>query len=139
MKHRNVQIAIGIIFILSLFVSSVSACSCPHHEQAAKPETASCHPHSHGANSTQGSSRASENASSSLLLGDCCCIQPAPKAATKSATIKAEGKVVKSSPLPVADPVFVLTAQVVQPAFESLSSLTDSYYNLTPGRAPPRL
>jgi len=137
--------AIGIVFILSLLVSSVSACSCSHHEPATPPETASCHGHSHEAESghgclkAHGSSKWLGNDGSSILPGDCDCLQPAPKAVTKSEAIKLESKVLKSSPLLPADPVFIITVDVVRPAFESLAALTDPHHNLTRGRAPPRL
>jgi len=141
MKHWTTKSAIGALFILSLLVSSVSACSCPHHEDAAAPEAAlrHFHSHSHEVESGHDSSKDPPSAVSLVSPEDCCCVQAAPKAASKSEVIKWDGKVLKSSPLPTVDQVFVSAAEVVQIGLETPSLLVESDLNLTPGRAPPRL
>jgi len=141
MKHWTTKAATGALFILSLLVSSVSACSCPHHEDAASPDATlgHLHSHSHEAESKREPSKGSRGAVSMVSPEDCCCMQPATKAAAKSEVIKSDGKVLKSSPLPSVERMFVSMAEVVQIGLETPSLLVESHRNLTPGRAPPRL
>ena len=141
MKHRTVKIATGTLFILSLLVSSVSACSCPHHEDAAAPEATlrHLHSHSHEAESRHDSSKGSPRAISTVSPEDCCCMQLAPKAVTKPEVTKSEGKALNSSLLRLADPLFALVSVVGRIGFRASSFVAHSNHNLTPGRAPPRL
>ena len=135
MKRRTTQIAGGILFLLSLFVSSVSACACSHHESPEPAEQADCHSHSSAAEPKEKPSE--DLIKPAISPGACCCIQSAPEAITKSEKIKSETNIAATS-LPAVESVFHSRSIGESAILERPSFLTDSFHNLTPGRAPPR-
>lgn len=125
---KSKQIAVGLLIVLSLFVSSVSACVCSHHTEKIETKVSSCHGHSE---TTQ--ERTSELDSND----ECFCIQPAPRIFSKSETIKFEKQ---TAVLPLSDIELKAVSQVVADAgvyFEKPFYLSDSFYNLKSPRAPP--
>ena len=81
---RIQQISIGILAALSLFVSSISACACSHHEQGPEPETKSCH----GTAVTPDKDSVVQHAGGSSVEENCFCIQQAAKLSVKAETFK---------------------------------------------------
>jgi len=147
MRMRELkQFSLILGLMLSLVVSSLGACVCSHHQEQAKTETPSCHSHAaedaaNHAEQTNDADSSAETINTMLSEGDaCCCAESAPKVVTKSETVKPEKKTVA---LPTAAaPVTVVFAVQTVPAQNYLPKplyLTDSFYNLSPGRAPPRL
>lgn len=74
------QLALGIIAVLSLSVSSVAACACSHHQPSPQPAK-SCHGPTHGESNSNG--LALPNVGES-----CVCVQPAPDRSVKSESFK---------------------------------------------------
>jgi hypothetical protein len=130
---KSKQIAVGFLIILSLFVSSVSACVCSHHAEKAATETASCHEHSE----KKQEANSSENGKNFDSNDECSCVQPAPGIFSKSETIKIEKQ---TSALPFSK-IEIKTASMVvfekNIYFEKPFYLSDSFYNLKSPRAPP--
>jgi hypothetical protein len=143
-KIKQFGLCLGLM--LSLFVSAFGACICSHHQEKAAAETASCHGHTAEADAESTNSGVSEDSAQTVNLttisgGDCCCVQPAtPKVFAKSETVNPEKQTAalytaNLLPLIVSfGRIFTLEGVLPKPAY-----LTDSFYNLTPGRAPPRL
>lgn len=140
---RLKQLGLAFCLLVSLFVSSVSACTCSHHPEKVETETSSCHEHSEAANTEpteHHSSDSNESALSVVPADECCCIEPAPRVFAKSETVKVEKQ---SAALPQSSlDKAALIAEIVLVKsidFETPFYLTDSFYNLSPGRAPPVL
>lgn len=134
------QFVISLSALLSLFVSSVSACACSHHQ--AKPETESPSCHAHPAKSESGRNHdadAPETIRNSLSEAGCVCFQIAPKAFAKSETTKFKKYAAAVYHLTAPEIVFVSRGAAVKLDFTKPFYLSDSFYNLSPGRAPPRL
>ena len=128
--------------VLSLLASSVSACICPHHQEKTLTEAPSCHSHAteNAAAEQTNDADSPETIKTSASEADaCCCVQPAPKVVAKSETVKLEKQ---AAALPAAAPPAVVFAVQVVSVENNLPKplyLTDSFYNLSPGRAPPRI
>jgi len=137
---RLKQFGLAFCLVVSLFVSSVSACTCSHHPEKVETEISSCHGHSENAQTEQHhSADSNENAQSIVSQDECCCIEPAPKVVAKVENIKIEKqKLAAFSLLPV-EIAFVPQIISVKSEFSRKFYLTDSFYNLSPGRAPPGL
>jgi len=130
---KSKQIAVGLLIVLSLFVSSVSACVCSHHAPKVETEVSSCHGHSE----TNKKNASGENVSDLNSNDECFCIQPAPRVFSKSETIKFEKQ---TAVLPFSEIEFKAVSQIVSDAniyFEKPFYLSDSFYNLKSPRAPP--
>ena len=133
---KSKQIAGGILIILSLFVSSVAACICSHHTEKAQVDV-SCHEHSEKKQDQDADS--SEKIQQLDSYDECGCVLPAPRAISKSETIKFEKQ---TSALPVSQveiKIVSLSFAVENSYFEKPSYLSDSFYNLKSPRAPPVL
>lgn len=137
---RLKQMTASFLVVLSLFVSSVSACGCSRHQESTEADSPSCHEHSQkekvenndGANSA-------ETIQTVISETECCCVSPAPKALAKSETVKIEKQslaILPTTPIKIA---FVQKIVLVESEFTTPFYLTDSFHNLTPGRAPPVL
>jgi hypothetical protein len=152
-KQPLIQFAASLFIALSLFVSSVSACACSSHglqenelshcqpQQSVKAEEQSAHQHStNDQSASHHSDNSPENISASFSENECCCVQSAPKVSAKTENIKIEKqKATVSSP---AEIKLISLSQIVTintVGFVSRFYLSDSFRNLTPGRAPPRL
>lgn len=134
------QLVLSLLAITSLFASSVSACACSHHREKAEAESPSCHEHSP-------ETKAGHNQHDDLAETDittvseagCVCLQVAPKAFAKSDKLKFEKHI---ATIQIVAPIKTeFAAQVVPIKFNFTKPfyLSDSYYNLSPGRAPPVL
>lgn len=144
-KAKLKQYGLAICLLASLFVSTVTACGCLHHrKQVATSAAASCHQHSEEAPEKTSSEQrenveSSESAPSVVSNDECCCIQPARKVVAKTENLKIEKQTlagVRASRVAVA---FVPRKLTVKTEFIAPFYLTDSFYNLAPGRAPPVL
>ncbi len=143
------QLSLAFCLLVSLFVSSVSACACSHHPEnveTVKAESSSCHQHSEKETERdvvkaeqQQDIISDENAQSIVPIDECCCIQAFPRIVAKSETIKIEKQALSILPFSTIEPHFVLQIVTVESDFITPFYLTDSFYNLTPGRAPPIL
>jgi hypothetical protein len=126
--------------LISLFVSSISACACSHHPENVETEASSAHRHAETTPTEHHhDAELNENAQSLAPTDECCCLEPSPKVFAKSETLKIEKQ--SLAVLPVSTIRAGFAAQTVPVGFELVPPfyLTDSFYNLTPGRAPPAL
>jgi hypothetical protein len=144
------RLAASLLIVLSLFASSIAACCCAHHEEKTRSETASCHSptletkaeNHHTADSVE---TKSESKSDKELFAEinvlCECFgDVAPQVFVKNENVKIEKQSVTNAAA-VKLPEAAFAASLV--AFESIFTppfyLSDSFYNYSPGRAPPRL
>lgn len=130
---RSKKIAVGCLIILSLFVSSVAACICSHHTKKAAPEISSCHEHSETKAETDSSEKVQKLGSND----ECFCVQPAPKAFSKSETVKIEKQAMVLSVLPTENKAVAIDVSGADFYFEKPFYLSDSFYNIKSPRAPP--
>ena len=159
MKNRRIkQFAASFLVVLSLLVSSVSAaCTCAGH--VANEQSKHCQPeaenysgkaksneHSHHSNehshevSSQHQHRETsktKDLTASLSEGECCCIQSAPRVSLKTETVKIEKQAAVLNGISLFDIAFVPEIIRFKSEFVASLYLTDSFYNLPPGRAPP--
>jgi hypothetical protein len=132
---KSKHFAIGFLIVLSLFVSSVSACACSHHASKAAAQTESCHEHS-------GKKQSPEVDSTRELRqldggSECFCAESAPRLFSKSETIKIEKQTAALPFLRVEIETVSTAISVVNVYFEKPFYLSDSFYNLKSPRAPP--
>jgi hypothetical protein len=130
---KSKQIAVGFLIVLSLLVSSVAACVCSHHAEKVETLNSSCHAHSQAKQETASPEKVSRLDSND----DCHCIQPAPRAFSKSETIKFAKQ---TAVLPVSQVEIKAVSQIISGArvyFEKPFYLSDSFYNQKSPRAPP--
>jgi hypothetical protein len=125
--------------VLSLFVSSVSACACAHHQQ--KVETApSCHVQSHSGHSETAQTT---DAKTSIDEGCSCFVNvPSPYILAKSGKKKvAEQGPVAELPVSLAftEPDFSAVEISAQPAVADPNLYLSLLRVSKPARAPPRL
>jgi hypothetical protein len=137
------QAAASFLVILSLFVSSVSACACAHHNhpKQLKAEESSCHREkSHEQAETQDSDD-SVSFSGDIAAASCeCVLDTAAKVFAKNEKLKI-GKQAALSISNDKSPVLVFTRPLDLSAgfYSPRIFVSDPFYNLMPGRAPPRL
>ncbi len=150
MKNAKLkQFAISLLALLSLFASASAACACSHHQ--AKQETdspaasaaSSCHEHSEETKPAEDSNAAvsPETAEAKAFGGGCVCFQTAPKIFVKSETVKIKKQATAATVavLTRLEPVAVSQIASVKLDFNQPFYLSDSFHNLSPGRAPPVL
>jgi hypothetical protein len=126
--------------VLSLFASSVSACTCSHHHEKPKIEAETCHGHSEDTKvKPNQDTNSSETIQTTIYEGECFCIQPAPKLIAKSEKVKIEKQQTAVLPNLSVQLTFAVQKNPVKSDFSKPFYLTDSFYNLKPGRAPPGL
>ncbi len=123
------------LIVLSLFVSSVAACVCSHHISKTETEVPSCHTHSEAKHKVD----SSENVAKLDMDDDCDCLQPAPKAFSKSETIKIEKQTANLPQTRIEIKAVSSIASIETIFFEKSFYLSDSFYNIKSPRAPPRL
>ncbi|MDQ4120658.1 MAG: hypothetical protein M3209_04330 [Acidobacteriota bacterium] len=149
------QISLVLCCIFSLFVSSVLACYCAHSEFAQqkeqdcaqqptaneeKAENHSADHHSHSASRESRHETSSETGINHVDHQDACCIQYAPKIYAKSKGIAIQKQSALLLTLALVELKLVSqVASVETIQFAAPFYLSNSFYNLTPGRAPPRL
>ena len=151
-KAKLKQKGLAIYLVVSLFVSAVSAGTCLHHPQLIETiaETFSHHQHSeeaHEHNSNEHhensdhheSADSSETARSVVPSDECCCIEPARKIVAKIENLKIEKQSLALLPASQVVVAFVPQKFTIKSEFIAPFYLTDSFYNISPGRAPPIL
>jgi hypothetical protein len=154
MKNQRLkQFAACLLVVLSLFVSSVSACTCSSHKSQTN-ELSHCQPqqpvkteehqaHQHTPDLEEASHHDGdlpENILASFSDDECCCVQSTPRVSAKTENIKIEKqKVAVSSFTPIKLISELPTVPTKTVDFIAPYYLSDSFHNLTPGRAPPRL
>ncbi len=127
------QTAAGFLIIASFFVSAVASCVCSHHAEKTESKAVSCHEHSDAKQETSPVKTALSFDSSD----ECGCASPAPRAFSKSETIKIE----KQAAVSMFSPLEIKTASAAfsidNVYFEKPFYLSDSFYNIKSPRAPP--
>jgi len=145
------QYWLAICLLVSLFISAVSACTCSHYPkriETTAADTSSCHQHSEKAADADTSVKTEQGQSDNTILegetvrsvvpnDECCCIQPARKVVAKTENLKIEKQTLAGLPASQVAVTFVPQTISVKTEFITPFYLTDSFYNLTPGRAPP--
>jgi hypothetical protein len=135
----------AILAVLSLCVSSVAACACTHHHPVkveVETEQSSCHGAAHHAEpGPQQETQAVESGKPDFADSSCeCSVQAAPRAFVKKDNLKVAKPAIAQA---VTDPETVLVlagSYYTSTGFYSAELfVSDPHYNLTPGRAPPRL
>lgn len=151
-KTKLKRYAASVLIVLSLLVSSVAACCCAHHEEKTKAETASCHADAHDSSSTKTQADDSAATKSETTSGKkseidhndelnvpCgCSVQPAPKVFAKNENVKIEKQAVTVAVVKLPEAEFAASIVAFESVFAAPFYLSDSFYNLSPGRAPPR-
>ena len=131
------QISVSFLLVLSFFISSAAACICSHHLDNVEVAAPSCHEHSESKPHHETSF--DENTPQLDTDEDCCCIQSAPRAFSKSETLKIE----KQAAVVPSTRIEIKAVSTFVPAentyFEKPFYLSDSFYNIKSPRAPPRL
>lgn len=131
------QVTAGIFVVLSLFVSSISACACAHHSHPEKVEVEpiSCH----GQVLTE--ETVSQPAVTDSVDTSCeCLVKSPPKVFFKSENLKIEKQAVAlMQTSPVNDLETTIAPGVLPYSYALRVFVSRDFHNLTPGRAPPRL
>ncbi len=135
MKHtRLTQLGIAFCIAASLLVSAVSACACLHHQQNKAAEQHSCHQ-----TSTENADVKSSSAKTAATTGvDCSCLEAVPRLSAKSENPKLKKHAAANSPAPLVRVTFVLHTVKAVKTFARPLYLSDSFYNISPSRGPPR-
>ncbi len=137
MKSEKIkQFSVSILIVLSLFVSSISACCCSHHTEKAETETPSCHGKMHEAE--QSNQAVQANDADSFKIPCECSLESAPKGFAKSENLKIEkqtAKSVDSINFEIKEVLQEISASKIE--FSKPFYLSDSFYNLKSPRAPP--
>lgn len=134
------SILFSVLAVLSLFVSTVSACACAHHRADVKPAEDSCHVQSHS--SREGSVQTAESETGIDEVCTCFVNQPSPYVLAKSDKKKSADQTPVFD-IPV-DRVLVETdLSISQTSATHFGFNSNLYFSLlsisTPSRAPPRL
>lgn len=135
MKHtRLAQLGIAFCLALSLLASAVSACACLHHQQNKAAAQHSCH--------QDASENADAETSSQNIIAisgvDCSCFEVIPKLSAKSENPKLKKHAAANSSEPPVEISCVLLTAAASSAFAKPLYLSDSFYNISPSRGPPR-
>ena len=136
-NQRTKQAILSLLIVLSLFASSVAACSCSHHQEKAEADTPSCHQHSME-NHSDAMPMSAENFSAFDADDNCVCMQSAPRVFAKSEVVKIKKQTAAILPnivvsIKLTEPIVVVeNFDFAKPFY-----LSDSFYNLKSPRAPP--
>lgn len=132
--QRSTKFLVGILAALSLCVSSVAACACAHHHpKPVETEIPSCHRQSHGAKKN---AAISESADASC---ECFMQAPGPKVFVKNENKIGEQAAASKPSEAEFEPVSAVSFNASGEYYPAEIFVPNPYYNLTPGRAPPRL
>lgn len=143
---RLKQFGISFLIVLSLLVSSISACACTHHhpekaeQEKVETEIVSCHGTSHEAKpeNHHQTVETPETVQTSISERECCVIQPAPQAVSKSENFKLEKQqpaLLPKSAIEIKAVPQLVSVKTIE--FEAPFYLSDSFYNISPSRGPP--
>lgn len=140
---RSRQVLAAILAMLSLCVSSVAACACAHHHPEpvkVNSEQSSCHGQAHQDNTSPPPAPAEAGTAVHIDTSCECFAQASPKVSIKNENLKI-GKQAAAQAAADLETVLVPAGAVhVSAGFYSPEIFVpDPYYNLTLGRAPPRL
>lgn len=143
-ETRLKQYAASVLVVLSLLVSLTAACCCPHHEEKPEIEIASCHSQSdetkakknQASNSVETNSQI--NQTGELNVPCECSIEAAPKVFAKNENVKIEKQSVTVAAVKLPEAEYSSSIVSFESVFAPPFFLSDSFYNLSPGRAPPR-
>jgi hypothetical protein len=131
---RSAQFGIAFCLALSLMASAVSACTCLHHQQNEAAEQHSCH--------NEASEKAEADSSPvdtrSISGAGCSCFEIVPKLSAKSENPKLKKHALANSPERRANIAFVSHFGESVKTFAKPLYLSDSFYNISPSRGPPR-
>ncbi len=140
------QFGLVLCCIVSLFVPTFATCICPQmqassahcHSEHQSSQKASCEHHQEDSGTA---ASPSETIQTTISEPDCCCASPAPpRAFAKSETVKIEKQVaVTVQPSRIEINITPQVVSVKTIVFARPFYLSDSFYNISPGRAPPRL
>ena len=121
---------IGILAVLSLFVSSVAACACSHHEGEVQPEQ-SCH-------STAGHHSKPKTAPTGHHVSESCvCMLSATKLSAKAEGFKLKKHTAGSSTGTSVESTRFYSAAPASSTLVDLPTYSSSFYNSTAARGPP--
>ena len=135
------QFGLVLCCIVSLFMPAFAACVCSHtevnsdhcHFKRNSSQKSFC---SHRQDSAEKSS--SETIQPALSESGCCCASQAPRVFAKSETVKIEKQIaltVRPSQIEINTTPRAVSVKTI--VFARLFYLSDSFYNISPGRAPP--
>lgn len=143
------QFGLVLCCLVSLFMPSIAAaCTCRHagvatahcdSEPRSSQETSSCEHHRHHEDKTAADS--SETIQYVSSLPDCCCCASlsTPRAFAKADTVKIEKQIALSvEPTRIKFDSTTQNISIKTVVFAAPLYLSDSFYNISPGRAPPR-
>lgn len=135
MKYtRFAQFGIALCLVLSLLAAAVSACACLHHQPVKPVEEHSCH--------SEASEKAEADSSPldirSISGIGCSCFEIVPKLSVKSENPKLKKHALTNSPERRANIAFVSHIDGSVKTFAKPLYLSDSFYNTSPSRGPPR-
>jgi hypothetical protein len=137
------QVLAATLAVVSLCVSSAAACACAHHHPEAvkvNSEQSSCHGQAHQDDRSPQAAPADAGAGNRFDSSCECFLQAGPRVSVKNENLKVGKPAIAQA---VIDPETVVVpdgAAYVSNGFYSPEIfVSDPYYNLTPGRAPPRL
>jgi hypothetical protein len=137
------QVLAAVLAVLSLCVSSAAACACAHHHpETVKVETerSSCHGQAHQ-DDTNPPAAPVEVETGNRVDSSCeCFVQAGPRISIKNENLKiGKQAIVQTAINPETVLVPAGTAYVSSGFYSPEIFVSDPHYNLTPGRAPPRL
>jgi hypothetical protein len=133
------QFGLAFCVMLSLFASSVSACACAHHQEKTQTNSPSCHENSvQTKTENHHETDSSETIKTTVSETECCCMSPAPRVTTKTESIKFEKQIAAIPFAALIENKTVSQIFSVKIDFTKPFYLSDSFYNISPGRAPPR-
>ena len=141
-SQRLKQFSFSFLAVLSLFVSSISACCCAHHQEKAETEVPACHQQTNETKAENHHDNASSEVDRTDVLNTVCeCFrQSAPEVYAKSENVKIEKQAAAQTPY-VSFQIDSIT-RIISVELNDYSKpfyLSDSFYNIKSPRAPPRL
>ncbi len=139
------QYSLVLACVISLFASSFAACVCLHHQEHAKTEASACHDHSEEGETTSQQINQADTGNESVTRmfseNECRCFQPVTlKTGAKSETVKLNLQLAELPEKAIQATIVSAPQEIsVKNTFAKPLYLSDSFYNLAPGRAPPGL
>jgi hypothetical protein len=144
MKSKKLrQITASIFVLMSLCVSSIAACACAHHHAETgqvETEQSSCHGSGDHVETAPQAAPAEADTKNGIDSSCECFMQAAPRVSIKNENLKVAKQAIAQTAID-SERVLVQTGPYyISAGFYSTELfVSDPYYNLTPGRAPPRL
>ncbi len=131
---KPLELGIAFCLAISLLASAVSACTCLHHQPVKAADEHSCH----NETAETAESDNSSDQTHELSGAGCSCFEIVPKLPAKSESPKLKKHAATNStesPL-----LFTVVSNVVVSlhTFAKPLYLSDSFYNISPPRGPPR-